>query len=113
MTDLRPLNATHFRILDAMRHHGSVTPRSFRAPTIDRGDEIDRLAPRIGELREHGYSIETVMEKSSRGKRFARYILRDKPQPTGPSSPKPTLDAGDALFEVPHQPSSAYDEDAA
>jgi hypothetical protein len=104
MSDLKPLNATHFRILAALRAYGSLTPRSFdRQPVIDGGDEIDRLAPRILELREHGYNIETVIERTARGKRYARYFLRGEPADARPVA------QGDPEAQVEPEPTSLFD----
>lgn len=121
----RALNAMHHRVLAAMRSHGSVTPRSFRYPTIDGGDETDRLAARINELRDHGYAIETVIETTAKGKRHARYFLSGEPASGVPSTPPsgdlPREEQGDhqdgtpepTLFDMPAAAASAYEEDKA
>jgi hypothetical protein len=78
---VKPLNANNLRVLAALRaNRGGVTPRDFNhAPTIDGHDEMERLAARILELREHGYLITTVMETSFKNKRYARYTLVAEP----------------------------------
>lgn len=114
---------TCLRVLTAMRSNGSVTPRSFRHPTIDGGDEMDRLAARINELREAGYLIETRIEKSTSGKRFARYFLSGEdarlvtaPEPACPSETTTTAPepVEQTMFDMPAHPAtrSPY-EDAA
>lgn len=109
------MNDTQTRVLRLLREHGSLTPRSFRHPTIDGGEEMDRLAARINELRELGHNIITVMETSPAGKRYARYVLRgeveeeqsehDPPSvlaPGGPHGPgDPAAPPAHRLFEVP------------
>lgn len=104
------LNQGNLRVLAAMRSYGSVTPKSFLAPTVDGGDEITRVAARVNELRDAGYSIETVMDRSAKGKRFARYYLRGEPEASGVSSDpiepdgadlKTQEEAPEALVEQP------------
>lgn len=105
------LGEVHFRVLAAMRSHGSLTVRSFsHSPTIDGGGEFDRLPARIEELREAGYAIETVMETTARGKRYGRYFLRGEPEVSGASSTPVHPDGADlktqgAASEAVEQPS--------
>lgn len=55
-----------------MREHGSIDPR-----IASRRYDIDRLAARIGELRERvgKKKIRTDMVRTRRGKRHANYVL--------------------------------------
>lgn len=117
------LGAIHYRILAALRAHGSVTVRSFsHSPTIDGGPEFDRLPARIEELREAGHTITTRLEKTSRGKRYGRYFLTNdvvvsSVSPAGQGRAQPvtqqrqsgeTLETP-ALFDMPTKPSSAVE----
>jgi hypothetical protein len=66
-------------VLDLLRDYGElgVTP-------LDALEVVGsfRLAARISELREAGYSIRTdsVVSPARRGKRYARYVLVEKPE---------------------------------
>lgn len=63
-------------ILQYMREHGSITPRE----ALNHCGSM-RLAARIHELREMGYTIhmelETVKTRSGRKERVARYSLNE------------------------------------
>lgn len=109
------MNKANVRVLAAMRSHGSVTPKSFLAPTVDGGDEITRLAARVNELREAGYTIETVMDKTVRGKRFARYFLRGEPEASGATSNPIEPDGADLKTQevAPEAPATLFDVPAA
>lgn len=117
------MNNTQLRVLAALRSHGSLTPRDFRYPTIDGGDEMDRLAARINELRDAGHNIVTTIEVTARRKRYARYQLHgeaasDVPSPSaalrGPaeSSPGGASETAPPLFELPVQASGHYGDAA-
>lgn len=60
------------RVLEYMRTHKGITALdAMRLPD----DMVMRLAARISELREDGYTIDKEMEKTEKGKRYARYFL--------------------------------------
>lgn len=60
------------RVLAYMRTHKGITALdAIRLP----GGMVMRLAARIADLRDDGYTIDTEMEKTEKGKRYARYFL--------------------------------------
>jgi len=65
------MSSQKLEILSHLRQFGSIdfftSLRKFHCA---------RLAARILDLRQSGHRIETVMEKNTEGKRFARYIYR-------------------------------------
>ena len=60
------------RLLAHLEENGSITPGEA---LLVHG--VFRLAARINELREMGYSIDTVMHVDATGKRYARYWLQE------------------------------------
>lgn len=58
-----------------LRHHGSITP--VEALIVHK---IQRLAPRIQELRDQGVPIRTVYRRDEAGTRYARYELVPAPE---------------------------------
>lgn len=52
------------RVLRRLRTHGSTTPTEWIGPhVVDGGKPIQRLAPRICELRKEGVPVETARTK--------------------------------------------------
>jgi hypothetical protein len=118
------VNAAALRVLNLLRSHGSLTPRDFRHPTIDGGDEMERLAARINEIRGEGHNVVTSIEVTPNGKRYARYTLQGEAA-SGVSSSTSSSDNDvvpmgglqetsepTPLFEVPHTPTSHYGDAA-
>ena len=57
-------------ILSYLRGHDTITPLEALGVL-----GVYRLAARIGELRDEGYDIKTVMKRDPKGKPFAQYSL--------------------------------------
>ena len=64
------------QVLELLRFRGmaGTTPAEARAAIA-----CDRLAARVFELREAGYLIDSVSERTPMGARIARYYLRERP----------------------------------
>ena len=60
-------------VLNHMRKYGSIT-----SMTAFRLYDITRLSAKIYNLREEGYDIRTLNEKSPTGKYYGRYVLREE-----------------------------------
>jgi len=60
----------------ALRGKDGASPAEARAAIA-----CDRLAARVHELREYGYDIESVAERTPMGARIARYYLRGTQEP--------------------------------
>ena len=58
----------------ALRGKDGATPAEARAAIA-----CDRLAARVYELREYGFQIESVQERTPMGARIARYVLVPEP----------------------------------
>jgi hypothetical protein len=69
--------------------------------------DLKPLNARILELREHGYHIETVIERTGRGKRYARYFLRGEPADARPVAQVESQ--GDPEAQVEPEPTSLFD----
>lgn len=70
------------RVFDLLRLRGGdgVTPAEAREALA-----CDRLAARVRELREVGYDVETIRERSPIGATFARYVLHEA-RPAAPTT---------------------------
>lgn len=91
------------RVLVALKRAGrrGLTQIDFHAPhVVDGGTPITRLAPRIRELREQGYTI-----VSRRDNGLARYVLI---QPTRHEI-RVDVDTASAQLEIPAPPASPFD----
>lgn len=71
---MKPANASVLRLLRAKGADG-LTKAEARAEL-----HIESLTQRVHELtRTHGFDIETVLEQTGDGTRFARYVLHETP----------------------------------
>lgn len=63
------------RVLAQLKRTGRVLPyQDFTPPTVDGGKPIARVAPRIEELRQEGYDIQTRIAENG----TAVYVLADQ-----------------------------------
>lgn len=60
------------RVLEYMKSHKGIT--ALDAMSLP-GGMVMRLAARIADLRSEGHVIDTYIETSEKGKRYARYFL--------------------------------------
>jgi biotin operon repressor len=78
MTHPHPHGTARQRVLHHLAEAGHVSPSEARTVL-----GIERLAPRIQELRAEGYRIETEVAVDTRGRRYARYVASHSPSADG------------------------------
>ncbi len=88
------LNDGALRIAARLRSHGSAAPYEFDGSeaVVDGGEAIKRMAPRIKELRDHGWRIRTDFR---RGQGF--YVL--VAEPGMPAVPRPAGESDEERFD--------------
>jgi hypothetical protein len=78
MTHPNPHGTARQRVLHHLAEAGHVSPSEARTVL-----GVERLAPRIMELRREGYNIETEVAVDTRGRKYARYVASHSMSATG------------------------------